>query len=46
MKTNFSFDMQALDEGIHSCFPNHKEAPLIGLTGNFSDGNLTLAPGN
>ena len=45
MKTNFSFDMQALDEGIHSCFPNHKEAPLIGLTGNFSDGNLTLAPG-
>ena len=45
MKTNFSFDMQALDEGIHSRFPNHKEAPLIGLTGNFSDGNLTLAPG-
>ena len=37
--------MQALDEGIHSRFPNHKEAPLIGLTGNFSDGNLTLAPG-
>ena len=33
MKTNFSFDMQALDEGIHSRFPNHKEAPLIGLTG-------------
>ena len=45
MKTNFSFDMQALDEGIHSRFPNHKKAPLIGLTGNFSDGNLTLAPG-
>ena len=45
MKTNFSFDMQALDEGIHSRFPNHKEAPLIGLIGNFSDGNLTLAPG-
>ena len=37
--------MQALDEGIHSCFPNHKEAPLIGLTGNFSDGNLTLVRG-
>ena len=44
MKTNFSFNMQALDEGIHSRFPNHKEAPLIGLTGNFSDGNLTFRP--
>ena len=45
MKTNFSFDMQALERGIHSRFPNHKEAPLIGLTGNFSDGNLDHAPG-
>ena len=26
MKTNFSFDMQALDEGIHSRFPNGGEA--------------------
>ena len=45
MKTNFSFDMQALDEAFTAASPNHKEAPLIGLTGNFSDGNLTLAPG-
>ena len=30
---------------MHSRFPNHKEAPLIGITGNFSDGNLSLAQG-
>ena len=44
-ENKFFFRYAGPRRGIHSRFPNHKEAPLIGLTGNFSDGNLTLAPG-
>ena len=45
MATTFSFDLKAEYDTLHSRFPNHKEAPLIGITGNFSDGNLSLAQG-
>ena len=38
MATTFSFDLKAEYDTLHSRFPNHKEAPLIGITGNFSDG--------
>lgn len=45
MATTFSFDLKTEYDTLHSRFPNHKEAPLIGITGNFSDGNLSLAQG-
>lgn len=45
MATTFSFDLKAEYDALHSRFPNHKGAPLIGITGNFSDGNLSLAQG-
>lgn len=46
MATTLSFDISSEYSNLHSRFPNHKKgAPLIGITGNFSDGNLTLAPG-
>ena len=45
MKTFQTFDIEAEYNVLHSRFPNHKDAPVIGITGNFSDGNLTLAPG-
>lgn len=45
MKVNNQFDINAQLERIHSHFPNHKSLPVIGVTGNFSDGNLMLAPG-
>lgn len=45
MATTFSFDIDADCAVLHSRFPNHREAPLIGITGNFSEGNLSLAQG-
>ena len=45
MATTLSFDIDTDYNGLHSRFPNHKEAPLIGITGNFADGNLSLAQG-
>lgn len=30
---------------VHSSFPNHNDRPIIGITGNFSDGNCTVADG-
>lgn len=45
MKTSQSFDIDAAYAALHSRFPNHADHPVIGITGNFSDGNLTLAPG-
>ena len=45
MKTFQTFDIEADYNVLHNRFPNHKDAPVIGITGNFSDGNLTLAPG-
>ncbi len=45
MKTFQTFDIEAEYDALHNRFPNHKDAPVIGITGNFSEGNLTLAPG-
>ena len=45
MKTFQTFDIEATYNALHNRFPNHKDAPVIGITGNFSDGNLSLAPG-
>ncbi len=45
MKTFQTFDIEAEYNALHNRFPNHKDAPVIGITGNFSEGNLTLAPG-
>lgn len=45
MKTFQTFDIEAEYDVLHNRFPNHKDAPVIGITGNFSEGNLTLAPG-
>ena len=45
MATTFSFDIDADCAVLHNRFPNHREAPLIGITGNFNEGNLSLAQG-
>lgn len=45
MKTFQTFDINAEYETFHSHFPNHKDKPVIGITGNFDNGNLSLAPG-
>lgn len=45
MKTSQTFDIEADYRKLHSRFPNRHERPVIGITGNFSDGNLMLAPG-
>lgn len=36
------FDWEKEYEDINSVFPNKKQAPLIGLTGNFTDSAVTL----
>ena len=45
MKTIPAFDIQADYDRIHRTFPRYKTAPVIGLTGNFQDGNCMLAEG-
>ena len=45
MKKNPSFDIASDYHRIHQQKPIHDSAPLIGLTGNFSDTNCTLAEG-
>ena len=45
MKTIPAFDIQADYDRIHRTFPGYKTAPVIGLTGNFQDGNCMLAEG-
>ena len=45
MKTIPAFDIQADYDRIHRTFPGYKAAPVIGLTGNFQDGNCMLAEG-
>ena len=45
MKTKQTFNIAEHYNDLHTCFPNHTKAPVIGITGNFSDGNLMLAPG-
>ena len=45
MNTIPTFDIQADYDRIHRTFPGYKTAPVIGLTGNFQDGNCMLAEG-
>ena len=45
MKKNPSFDITADYQHIHRKNPNRQAAPIIDLTGNFSDNNCTLAEG-
>ena len=45
MNTFSTFDIEADYRQLHRRFPNAGERPVIGITGNFSDGNLSLGPG-
>lgn len=45
MKRLPAFDIQSDYERIHRHLPPREGAPVIGLTGNFSDGNCALAEG-
>ncbi|WP_455672992.1 gamma-glutamyl-gamma-aminobutyrate hydrolase family protein, partial [Phocaeicola sp.] len=45
MKTLQTFDISEEYDDIHRTFPCYKEAPVIGLTGNFSEGGCSLAEG-
>ena len=45
MKTIPTFDIQADYDRMQRTFPGYRTAPVIGLTGNFQDGNCTLAEG-
>ena len=45
MKTIHSYDIDTDYRQLHRRFPNHPDAPVIGITGNYADGNLTLGEG-
>lgn len=45
MKRFQTFDISAEYDAIHRTFPCHKDAPVIGLTGNYQDGACTLLEG-
>ncbi len=45
MKTYQTFDTESDYQKIHNHFSTSKKAPVIGITGNVSDGNLSLLPG-
>ncbi len=45
MKTFQTFDISAEYDAIHRTFPCHKDAPVIGLTGNYQDRVCTLLEG-
>ena len=45
MKKTASFDIASDYQYLHRRFPAAGDAPVIGITGNFSEGNLTLGPG-
>ena len=45
MKTIPTFDIASDYRQSHQSLPNRQPAPLIGLTGNYSDANCTLAEG-
>ena len=40
-----SFDVQTEYDSLHRTFPTHQHAPIIGITGNFREGDCTLAEG-
>ena len=45
MKTYQFFDIETDYQNIHNHFPNHPKAPVIGITGNVVEGNLSLLSG-
>ena len=45
MKILPTFDITAEYNRLHQTFPAHKKSPVIGLTGNFRDGDCTVAEG-
>ena len=45
MKTIPAFDINSGYDRMHDVFPGFKTAPVIGLTGNFRNGDCTLAEG-
>ena len=45
MKTYQTFDIESDYQKLHNHFPNHGQAPVIGITGNVSEGNLSLLSG-
>ena len=42
---NNSYHIDSICREIHSNFPAHKSQPVIGITGNFSEGNCAVADG-
>ena len=45
MKTFKTFDIDSLYTELHHTFPTHKKSPVIGISGNFREGDCTLAEG-
>ena len=45
MSKFLTFDIPSAYDALHRSFPSHKSTPVIGLTGNFRDGDCTLAEG-
>ena len=45
MKTYQTFDIESDYQKLHNHFPNHGKAPIIGITGNVTEGNLSLLSG-
>lgn len=45
MKTYQTYDIESDYQKLHNHFPNHKQAPVIGITGNVNEGNLSLLSG-
>lgn len=39
------FDWKARHEALHQRFPNHRQRPVIGITGNYGEKGCELAPG-
>jgi len=42
---NNSYHIDSICREIHRTFPPHKSQPVIGITGNFSEGNCAVADG-
>ena len=45
METSRPFDIDSAYASLHDRFPNHADAPVVGITGNVSEGNLSLLAG-
>lgn len=45
MKTIQTFDISLPYDCLHQSLPRHRQAPVIGLTGNFQNGTCTLLEG-